>query len=908
MSYLQTFKSSKWFKPAAVVLSLLVLLIVAILAIPRLIDINSYKGRIQSELEIKLGRIARLGNLKLSLFPGIRVEAADVAIGEDPKIASGNFITSTRVRLRMPLFALLRGNPQVGGIELTEPQISIIRMPDARWNWETLKPLQEPDKGSAEMAPLDLVVTNGQFTIDDRSVIPASKKIYNGINLDLNNFSTRTEFDFKASMIVPNGQVGRLELDGSAGPIDRVNFANTPIDARVRAVNADLSSLESLAGIKSTRSGHLTLDGQIKGRLAQGLKMSGKMVADKLSLVSNVEPAPHPLETDFKLNLVSTGAPGLKESDYNIEIERSDIGIGKTRFTLSGQVSKLVTKPYLNIKLKGDNVDIANLLESAYAFGIGPPKGTTAGGVARVDLQAVGDASSPELTGQAGIRNLNFKSAGLPQAISVSELKLDCKPNIITAAPFKTTLGSRTAVDISALSISDYAKMPRAHVEVSTDNGQIDDLLRIAESFGIKTNLTGSGVASLKAVIDTKSDGTTNSDVSISGQGRLQQAKLSPQGFAKPLEINQADIKFTGNNARVDNFNAQLGQSAASGWLDVRNFSRPDIGFDLKINQVNVSELQQIVAGYKSTGTASGLSAAGKVWIGKVVVENLSFTDVQGTLAYKDDILKLDPIGLNLYGGGYQGAATIDQKQKEPAVALNGRVSGVDLNPLLTAFMGQKSVIYGHTDGAFNIRGRGMTGDTLMKSLAGQGNILVSNGKITSFDLMKQIEIFGKLVGLPSGGAGTAFRSLKTNFSINNGRLRTDALVIVMDDITVNGDGYMNLGDVVTADYDILAKLSPTLSKRFIGSSDQQQQQQQGGVKSSIDKFLGKVTSVTGSFFADQGQIVVPLHMTGPINSPSFSLNAALIQKRATEKFIGKPEEPMKKIFELFQKKKPIPQ
>ena len=81
MSYLQTFKSSKWFKPAAIVLSLLVLLIVAILAIPSLIDINSYKGRIQSELESKLGRSARFGNLKLSLFPGIRVEAGDVAIG-----------------------------------------------------------------------------------------------------------------------------------------------------------------------------------------------------------------------------------------------------------------------------------------------------------------------------------------------------------------------------------------------------------------------------------------------------------------------------------------------------------------------------------------------------------------------------------------------------------------------------------------------------------------------------------------------------------------------------------------------------------------------------------------------------------------------------------------------------------
>lgn len=906
MPRFQAIASSKWFKPASIAAGVLVLVFLGLLALPGLIDINSYKGRIQSELETTLGRKVRLGNLKLRLFPGVRIEAADVAVGEDPRIAraeQADFIVTRSLKLKMPLLALLRGNPQVEGLELTEPQVSLIRLPGDKWNYESLKPLQESEKGTPEMAPLDLKVTGGKFTILDTTINPPASKVYSGINIELDNFSKKSQFDFRVSLDIPDGQAGRLELDGSAGPLAAGDFLQTPVDARIRAANAEIRSIEALAGLQSPRSGRLTIDSRAKGSLARGLELDGSLKAERLRLVDGVDGAPFPIEIEFNMKVASAPIANSAESDYNLDIERGRVSIGKTKFSVSGQALKLATAPWLNLQLKGDKADIANLIESSYALGAGPPKGTTASGQAGLDLKVTGNATAPELTGQLSIRNLSFKSADLPQAIQVSELKLDCKPKLITAAPFRTTLGNRTTVDIGALSLSDYSTQPRAHLEVSTDNGQIDDLLRIAESFGIKTDLTGSGTASIKASVDTRSDGKATA-VNINGQGRLQQAKLTPRGFSRPLEINQAEVKFTGDSARVDNLNAQLGQSAASGWLEARNFSRPELGFDLRINQVNVNELQQIVSGYKPTGTGGTFSAAGKAWIGKVILDNLVFTDVSGNISYADQVLKLDPAALNLYNGRYQGSASIDQKQKEPAVALAGRVGGVDLNQFLTAMMGEKSVAYGRTDGAFNLRGRGFGGDAFLRSLAGNGNILITDGKITSFDLMKQVEIFGKLAGLPTGGAGTAFRRLKTNFVIGQGRLRTDALTIEMDDLNVTGNGYMDLGTVVTADYDILAKLSPALTKRFTGSSDQQQQ---GGL-AGIGKLIGKVTAVTGNFFLDQGQLAVPLHMSGPIKSPNFSLNAEQLQKRAVEKFVPKQtDEPVKKLFELFEKKKPKP-
>ena len=55
--------------------------------LPFLIDVNQYRGLIQSQLEDKLKRKVTLGALALHRFP-ISVEVRDVSIAEDPAMAS----------------------------------------------------------------------------------------------------------------------------------------------------------------------------------------------------------------------------------------------------------------------------------------------------------------------------------------------------------------------------------------------------------------------------------------------------------------------------------------------------------------------------------------------------------------------------------------------------------------------------------------------------------------------------------------------------------------------------------------------------------------------------------------------------------------------------------------------------
>ncbi|MGH9936914.1 MAG: AsmA-like C-terminal region-containing protein, partial [Blastocatellia bacterium] len=755
-------------------------------------------------------------------------------------------------------------------------------------NWSTLKPLQSSNQDSSQ-APFDLLVRVGRFTLIDRGVNPAVERNYTGVNVSLDDFSPRQAFDFVIGLTIPGEKAGKVEIEGEAGPVDSQDESRTPIDARVRMQDADLAGLESLLGATSPRAGRLTMDVTVKGKLAEGLKAEGEIKADQLRLVEGVEPARTPLEAEFALAIKSE-RKSAEQSEISLAIDAGEVRLGKTKAYVTGRVNRIPDAPSIDLQIKGDGMALDSLLESAYAFGFGPPPGTKASGVANVNLRASGDAQSMALNGQAEIRDLKFQSSSMPQAVTVSELKLNCSPQEITAAPFRATL-SRTAVEFSNLKISDYGKQPRAHLDVATNNAQLDDLIKIAESFGARPEVTGSGNAALKASIDTGL-GETNRAMNVSGSGKLTSARLQTAQAAKPIDIANADLGFTGDSLRVDNLAAQLGSSQVGGWLQVKNFDQPFATFDLKATRLNVAELQQTLAsGQKpraGKAAASPMRAEGQLAVGKLILEGGAATDMQSKVAMANQVITLDPLSLKLYGGAYQGSARIDQSQNPAEIALNGRFNGLDINEFLSS-SGQRSVIYGRADGSLNVRGRGGdSSDSLAKTLAGNGFITISDGKFTSFDLMKQVEALGRLVNLPTGGAGAAFRSLKTNLRFDRGRMTTDALQLVMDDLSVTGEGVMQIGDAPAVDYSLLARLSPALTKRVMPQSD-------AAGAGSLLQSIGKITSKIGNFFVDQDAMIVPIKMSGPLKQPAFGLNAAVLEKRAKERLVESFSERLNK-------------
>src|SRR5262245_28379139 len=73
----ESFRSSRWFKPALAVVGAIALLVVILLVAPTLNDINTYRGQIVTQLERRLGRSVKLGAMRLSALPTIRMEVDD---------------------------------------------------------------------------------------------------------------------------------------------------------------------------------------------------------------------------------------------------------------------------------------------------------------------------------------------------------------------------------------------------------------------------------------------------------------------------------------------------------------------------------------------------------------------------------------------------------------------------------------------------------------------------------------------------------------------------------------------------------------------------------------------------------------------------------------------------------------
>ena len=889
----KSLRASRWFKPALGLLGALGLLLLGLLALPRLININNYRGQIAGQLEQRLGRQVSLGALSLHVWPLLNVNVSDVQIGDDPQIAPGAFVQAKAVRLRLGWLSLLRGNPQVAGLELIEPAVTLIKATPEKWNWSTLKPLQE-QASETEQAPLNLRVTNGSFKLIDRTLTPPVEKTYSGVNLKLDDFAPHRAFGFELGVVMPGTQAGQLQISGTAGPLDAKDSTQTPLDARVKLEQVELASLEALLGQQSAHAGKLTLDTEVTGKLADGLKATGQLRAEQWRFVADVEPARTPLEVEFKFTAKSVKDTS-STTNISVQIEQGDLTLGKTAVSITGQINQLSAQPTYDLQLKGDRIALDSLLESAYAMGFGPPPGSQASGAATLNLRANGTPQNVALQGHAEVRDLKFQSAQLPQAMQVSELKLNCTPQAISAAPFRSTL-SQTTVDFKGLTISNYGQLdqaPRAHLEISTSNAQVGDLLRIAEAFGARPNATGSGTASLAATVDSNL-GNESRALQINGQGKLSGVRLQPVQLKQPLEIANADLSFTGDSARLDNLQAQLGASQASGWVQIKSFAQSLAAFDLKSNQLNVAELQQALndssapaksAARQTSGNA--MRAEGKLSVGKLQLETLTATDVTSNVTLANQVTTLDPVTLKAFGGSYQGAVRVNQAQNPPEVALKGRYNNLNINQLLSSG-GQQSMIYGESDGSIDVRGRGQAGDQLAQSLVGNGAIAISNGKFTSFDLMKQVEILGKFANLPTGGAGTAFRSLKTNLRFDQGRLTMDALQIIMEDLQVNGDGGMQLGAAPTVNYDLLVRLSPLLTKRLLPGSS--------GDGEAPVKALAGLSSTVGNFFLDQGVIALPIKVSGPLKGPSFGLNAGLVQKRATAQLKESLFDQLKKI------------
>jgi AsmA protein len=407
-------------------------LIVIVLVLPFVVNVNTYRPRIESELTNALGRNVTVGNLSLSLWSG-SLAADNIAIADDPSFSSSPFIKAQGLNVGIEILPLVLSKTlHITDLTLTQPQVNLLRDRSGKWNFSTIgtasptkktgatapssagqappssgagatktspaTPSASPEQNAKEtsnpksessieqnLSVAKLSIKDGQVSIADTG--KAKPHIYKNVNLTVKDFSYTSQFPLTLTADLPGG--GNINLDGNAGPINPSDASMTPLQAKLDVKGFDVGAsgfIDPSAGISGIASFNGTVNSD--GTQAQS---SGNATVDRLK----VSPKGSPAQRSVALKYHTTYE--LQKQTGQLQ---ADVIVGKAVAKLSGTYDLHGDSPALNMKLNADNMPVDDLETLLPALGVTLPSGSSLqGGTLSADFTVNGPVDKLVIAG-----------------------------------------------------------------------------------------------------------------------------------------------------------------------------------------------------------------------------------------------------------------------------------------------------------------------------------------------------------------------------------------------------------------------------------------------------------------------------------------------------------------------------
>ena len=214
--------------------ALVLLIVSAQLSIPRLLNADSFRTRIESALSDTLNRKVTLGKLDFSLWSQSLV-TQEAAVADDPAFSTQPFLRASLAKFRVQVIPLIFNHElRIEGFELVAPQITLLRDGNGVWNYANIghpaARTQEtqtqavgriPGLAAGRLAAGYLEVRDGTLTVGsvpggNASAPSIPNHVYEGLRLDAKGLSSMKSFPFTASARLPGA--GGISHPGHRGP------------------------------------------------------------------------------------------------------------------------------------------------------------------------------------------------------------------------------------------------------------------------------------------------------------------------------------------------------------------------------------------------------------------------------------------------------------------------------------------------------------------------------------------------------------------------------------------------------------------------------------------------------------------------------------------------------------------
>jgi len=313
---------------------------------------------------------------------------------------------------------------------------------------------------------------------------------------------------------------------------------------------------------------------------------------------------------------------------------------------------------------------------------------------------------------------------------------------------------------------------------------------------------------------------------------------LSARSDPATLGRARGSAHVEGDSSRLSasNLRVVLDDSTITGEVTMRLADTPDYRFDLTIDRLNADRYLPPAEDAPPEGAAAvaadvalpteplaRLKLDGRFNVGELRVAGLRLENVGASLSAGDSRGVIEQARARLYGGEFQGRVELDATAELPRLAVDGTVTELAIEPLLSDLRGEANMT-GTGNFDMTLAGTGTELSNVLESAQGRVSFSVRDGVLRGFDLGRTMcSAFNATQSLPrpasSAAPQTQYQLMRGGADVIEGIARTEDLEATMAFMRVSGRGQSALVSR-EINYDLVATLTSSIAIERCQSMD----------------------------------------------------------------------------------------
>jgi len=269
-----------------------VLFVVALIAVPRVVDTPRIQALIATTVSQSLGRPVKFSDVSIGILPLPSVVLKDLEVAEDPAFGQGAFLRLNEAVIRLRLWPLLFLRVELGDFILKRPMISLVQAPDGRWNFTTLGVHTEPRAPGRTRSG-----GGGGSGVGAAGALGGRVKIEHGV----------VTYETRARGATAHYRVEDLDLAVTGGPQGSLTFTG---NAKVKPGDVTVKISDGSLAMNGART---LADASVRAKIS----VEGKEIRELLALAMGPEPA---IDGGVKGALTVSGTVGHAKATGDVEL------------------------------------------------------------------------------------------------------------------------------------------------------------------------------------------------------------------------------------------------------------------------------------------------------------------------------------------------------------------------------------------------------------------------------------------------------------------------------------------------------------------------------------------------------------------------------------------------------------